>query len=819
MSKIEYKYPVDVMVTKIFKIYHILSESSTVSSEESTPLVLLLLTMYKDGLIHAKSNNNHDSFDKFQETIDAMAQGQDKIHQYQDIVQIMRQSLAKINNHAYNRICYTLCELDEKFLNDNFVKVFDDVLYRVSRSQGRFAGEFIQPVELTRLMIGLADLKEHSKIFNPFAGLASLGVYLDQSQSYYGQELNPQTWALGVLRILAYNRQGNSNYVCEDSILNWPDQSEKFDLIVANPPWGMRYEHQYRNVYSDTRNIEHYLIERGLQSLNGDGSVILLLPQGFLSRGIIEQRVREHIVNSDLLDTIITLPDGIMLNTGVPIVILVLKMNKKHPGKVRFVKGDKFVVKKSLRETILNDYELIKVLNNKEIDSDSVRMVSMQNIKDMHYNLNLPRYFQKKISGEKLGKLLEFVRGERVSQLEFGKLVSVRDLKDDKIDFTLDVSTLEDTGLRSNGFQLVSESCLLVASRGMSIKPTIFELNDVPILKRQDIFAFKVNDKFVDKAYLINELHADYVLEQIESYRIGVGAMQVISKNDFLEVVIKLPSIGEQRAKIQGIYELSDKIKLLQDERNSLAHGTSVNQYNEFASLKHTLGTPRENILDWSDNLLDFFNNNQDKFKTLNKEFAEFYEIDIVSVMKEIKRDINFITDVLEKGENGFVLSEYEKETIPLSEINNIINHLSNNSFNFWIKKFLLECEKPKERGIYANKTLFKALLDNILTNANKYAFDNKVISNEVVFELTEVDNYLILEIKNNGKPFPKNFDREKFITKFSTASKISGSGLGGYDIHRIASDFNNPEWVLSLNEDPLYPVVFKFQFSIILIN
>ena len=174
---------------------------------------------------------------------------------------------------------------------------------------------------------------------------------------------------------------------------------------------------------------------------------------------------------------------------------------------------------------------------------------------------------------------------------------------------------------------------------------------------------------------------------------------------------------------------------------------------------------------------------------------------------------------MLEKGENGLVLSEYDKQVIPLSDINSIINELSNNGFNFKIKKLLLKGEKLKERGINANKTLFKTLLDNILTNANKYAFDKKAMGNEVVVELTEVDDSLSMEIRNNGKPFPKNFDREKFITKYSTADLSNGSGLGGYDIHRIASDFNNPDWILSLNEDPFFLVKFKFQFPIKLIN
>ena len=278
--------------------------------------------------------------------------------------------------------------------------------------------------------------------------------------------------------------------------------------------------------------------------------------------------------------------------------------------------------------------------------------------------------------------------------------------------------------------------------------------------------SFKINESIVDKAYLINELHSEYVQEQLESFQLGNSIIPFIRKEDIMEVVIKLPSLVEQRAKMQGIFELSDKIKILNAERNALLHGKSINQFNEFASLKHTLGRPRQNILDWADNLLDFLTSNKNGFDVLNNKFAEYYEIDFFSVLKEIKRDVNFITDVLEKGENGLVLSQFEKETIPLSDINNILNDLSNNGYNFQLKKFILDGEKLEERGIYANKTLFKTLLDNVITNANKYAFDKKTFGNEVHFELIEVDDTLLLEIRNNGKPFPKNFDREKlFLT------------------------------------------------------
>lgn len=822
--KIEEIMPLEAVKSKIWMMFDIL-RSENISSDDYH-VVLFLLSAYKDNLVTIDIvNDNHHIKERLNERL--RNSNYEYYEQYAPIIQSFEPSIQRLSENGIRHLFSVLIQIDKQVLSENFPDVFDSVLYRISQSQGRYAGEFIQPVELTRFMCGLADLKKDAKVFNPFAGLASFGVYLDQGQHYFGQELNQKTWALGALRLLAYERPGSLRYVCDDSILHWPQESEKFDLILSNPPFGMRLgnqyrdiiRHHYRDIEPNIRTIEQFLIEKGVQSLKQKGKLIALLPQGFLFRGMQEQRLREHLVEEDLIDTIISLPGGLLLNTGIPLIILVLDRNKKLPGRVKFVDAKNFVIAKGPREKVLNDYSLNSFIHSDKEDDNVVKIVYNEQIRDNDYNLSVARYFQKQIEGVKLGDILELVRGRRGNLPETGKLIRIRDLKDDKVDFTLDVSSVEETEVRRPDIHLVSESCLLLAMRWRTLKPTLFEFKGEPIFRSQDILCFKINEAIADKAYLINELHADYVREQLESYRLGASVMPFIRKDDLMEVVIKFPSIEEQRAKVQGIYELSDKIKSLQEERNALAHGKTLKQFSEFASLKHTLGRPRQNILDWSDNLLDFLTKKKEDFEALNKAFSEFYDIDIISALKEIKRDVNFITDVLEKGENGLVLSEYEKQVIPLSDINSIINELSNNGFNFKIKKLSLKGEKLKERGIYANKTLFKTLLDNILTNANKYAFDKKATGNEVVIELTEVDDSLSMEIRNNGKPFPKNFDREKFITKYSTADSSNGSGLGGYDIHRIASNFNNPDWILSLYEDPFFLVKFKFQFPIKLIN
>ncbi len=765
--------PKKAVEQKIWKMFDILRSNSIGSNDYH--IILIFLSLYKDDQISMDF-----LFDKTQNNLEVSQivsnTNSDKTeNDYFKIIESFASSLVNIRNRGFRELIEVLFQIDKATLKENFSEIFDSTLYQITHSQGRYGGEFIQPVELTRFICALVNLHEKSRVFNPFAGLASFGVYLDQGQDYFGQEINQKTWALGALRIMAYERRVTSQYVCDDSIVHWPDQSEKFDLILANPPYSMRLSQQYRKVEPGIRTIEQFLIEKGVNSLNEKGKLIALLPQGFLFRGMNEQRLRERLIEEDLIDTIISLPGGLLLNTGIPLIVLVIDKDKKIPEKVRFIDAKKFVESKSSREKVLNDNGLNSVVHGSIQDSDVVRLIDNSQIRGFDYNLNVHRYFQKHIEGIELKKIVEFVRGRRGDLPDEGKMIRIRDLKDDKLDFKLDLLNVEKSEFRRPHLRLIDESCLLLATRWNTLKPTLFEFVGDPIFLNPDILSFKINEQLADTAYLINELHAEYVEEQLASYRQG-ATIPMIRREDLLEVVIKLPSLEEQRAKVQGIVELSDKIKLLQKERNALAHSKATRQFNEFASLKHTLGRPRQNILDWTDNLLHFLSVKREGFDALNKAFLEFYETDILSALKEIKHDVNFMTDVLEKGENGFVVEEFDKIIISLSDVNSLINELSSNGFNFKIKKLMLKGERLKERGIQGNKVLLKTLIDNLLTNAHKYGFENKAAGNEVVFELKEVDDFLSIEVRNNGKPFPKNFDRDKFITKYSTADSNSGT-------------------------------------------
>ena len=643
------------------------------------------------------------------------------------------------------------------------------------------------------------------------AGGASFGVLLDKKHDYYGQEITTNTWALGFLRLMAHGRLEKNKFVLGNSILDWPNEKNKFDLIVANPPFSQRLNREYKERFPNIRFTEQFLIEKGIASLSKDGKLIAVLPTGFLFRGGSEKQLKERLIESDLIETIISLPGGLLMSTGIPIVILVINKSKSVPGNVRFIDARNFVSSDGPRKKVLDDRALKSIVFSNQ-ESDFLQIASLEKIRTFDYNLHVPRYFQKEFEGVLLSNILEVVKGNRHNLPEKGHHIRIRDLSDDNIDFRIDLDQMEKRELRSS-VQSIKESCLLLATHWKSLKPSYFDYKGVPIFLSPDILAYKVDESIANIGYLINELNKDYVQEQLRSYQFGAVATR-INRKDLLKIKIKLPSFNEQLAKAQGLEELSKRIKILQAERNALAHGKGEIQFNEFASLKHTLGRPRQNILDWADNLLDFLNGKTTDIKKLNKDFSEFYGMGILAALKEIKSDVNFISEILEKGENGLIFSKFRSKLISLSEINSFVKEVSNNKQKFKIKKLPVESEKLNDRGIQINPTLFKTLIDNIITNANKHGFEKKEASNEVVIELNEVDDFLVMEIKNNGKSFPKNFNKEKFIRKYSTSNPKKGSGLGGYDIHRIAKYFENPDWELKF-DDPIYPVKFKFQFNI----
>src|SRR5690606_9864587 len=192
----------------------------------------------------------------------------------------------------------------------------------------------------------------------------------------------------------------------EDCIRNWPHQ-KAFDLVIANPPFGLKidprielfdtglekleYSTQLHTFFGEL-SAEMFTIMKGLESINYDGKVVCVASQGILFRQSGERRFREYLVQEGLVDTIISLPGGLLSNTGIPICIIILTKKRNSDRVIRMIDASNYVIEENKRNKTLDAAGLLDHIkfNN---HSNIVRLVPTSLTKENDYNLSVQRYF------------------------------------------------------------------------------------------------------------------------------------------------------------------------------------------------------------------------------------------------------------------------------------------------------------------------------------------------------------------------------------------------------------------------------------------
>ncbi|MCG9880038.1 MAG: N-6 DNA methylase [Bacteroidia bacterium] len=838
MREVNYHNELEYLEFSIYRFLDVFRNTKHLNSvEDLLSIGLLFLSLHKDGLLNQADLKDKESFDRWIQKFKVNSDLSRIYITYEKILSILDDRISILESNVLHEISlklFGLNAIDKEILKQNFPLVFDKILYEYLEAHKRSFGEFIQPIEVTRFMLALADLKEDSKIFNPFAGLASLGIYSESNNGYFAQEINRKIWALGSLRLLAFGRQNCQNYVLEDSVMNWPNDSEKFDFIVSSPPFRMKIEKQSENSLPVIKTVEQHIILRGLQSLNENGKLAALLPMSFLYSHVKQEHdIRKFLVDKDLIDTIISIPGGILPNTGIPFIVLLINKRKIRPGFIRFIKADTFVEPKGSKGKILNDSKLCSLIlqNDKEYffdrdpfimneptgeynssnknpkNKDVERIIELNQIKESNYNINVPRFFQRQIDVfenenlVKLGDLLKLIEVKKDSLPTKGKSIRIRDLKNDRIDFILDASTIDEAEIKKYGTYQVAESCLLLAMRWKTLKPTYFDFNGEVIYRNQDVLSCQVNVSLVDIAYLVNELHSDYVIEQLNSFRSSSDVMPVIRKEDLMQVLIKLPSIKEQKAKIAGIIEIYKDIKLFE----TFAKNEKQLELNEVAEqnnfLRHSIAG---NLANLRGSFKKFKNIFEGQIKVYHPELLDLKEsakssLTLAKLIHSMERDIDKISSDTQRNSQGdSSIQDALMESIEIIPfitewVNEILNN-PNRLFEISLtagKDDFLDSEGNEVRVfIKGNKNLLKDMFNNIIENAIEHAFEsdfreNNLISVDCYGNVMDEPRFLI-SISNNGKRLPEDFTQDMFVRKGSKAGPKAGNGFGGWLINQI---------------------------------
>ncbi len=726
------------------------------------------------------------------------------------------------SKHIQDANDFTLAELiqilnqtsDAEFFKSIYGEIFEFFLEKYLNNLGKNAAMYAQPNELTQLCISIAEPLENDKIYNPFAGIASFGISLPKGTQYYGQEKYKQTWAIGMLRLMAHNKFENNEFTNTDSISNWAPYFKEtnkslkkriieydniehisFDLVISSPSFGMKVPDGFIKNVGFPGTAESLLIEKGMQLLSLKGKLIAIVSNSFLFAGGRELEIRKNIIENDLLDSIIHFPSGVLKNTALAFSLVLLNKGKRNKGKVKLIDATNYFIGERKRDAVL-DYELLLKEFRNDFDTVSQRIIDNELFSKNDYNLSVLRYFIDKnhkelAQGVRLNKLLQLIKGAKVNKGTNGKLIKIGDLDSRSNTDFLDVTKLETTEIKSE-YREIKESCLLIANKGNLLKPTYFKFENEAIFIGPNIFAFKFDVEKIDISYLINELQTDYCNDQLAKLRIG-AVIPSLRINDFLDVVIELPSIEVQRARykrnIESINQFNEKVHELEQEI------ISQNSY-----LRHKIAGSFNNLEGYMGNVLEIFNNTikqqypaienlkvSPKHKFTFNEYLNKMNTDIVKMKEIVSKQLKVDTDIHSKQLTPINIVAY---------IQNYVNELKDQAnVNFEISFEINEEAFVDEKGkihsplITANAELLKNLFDNLVDNAVKHAFSEGE-KNMIEIWVSRDDNpekseFTIL-FSNNGKTLPENFSYEIYISKGLTSGSSGGDGFGGWYINEI---------------------------------
>lgn len=294
---------------------------------------------------------------------------------------------------------------------------YEFLIKNFAASGGQKAGEFYTPPEVSDLIAELLDPQKGDSICDPACGSGSLlmkcgrkVVSNHNSKQYalYGQEAIGSTWSLAKMNMFLH---GEDNHKIEwgDTIRNPKllDQNGDlmlFDIVTANPPfsldkWGHdtaendKFERFRRGVPPKTKG-DYAFISHMIETLKPTtGRMGVVVPHGVLFRGSSEGKIREKLINENLLDAVIGLPEKLFYGTGIPAAILIFKKQKSDDS-ILFIDASR-EFKSGKNQNNLTEENITKIVETyraRESVDKYAYLATSQEVKDNDYNLNIPRY-------------------------------------------------------------------------------------------------------------------------------------------------------------------------------------------------------------------------------------------------------------------------------------------------------------------------------------------------------------------------------------------------------------------------------------------
>lgn len=299
---------------------------------------------------------------------------------------------------------------------------YEYLMRKFATESGKSKGQFYTPAEVSRILANVVGISKctdrNATVCDPACGSGSLLIRAVDTAPFpilgCGQEKESTTAGLAKMNAVLHRKAEitikSGNTFSNPQYLDKKDNSvlERFDYIVANPPFSMKNwtdgiagrEYGRFEGYGDTppeKNGDYAWLMHILKTLKSNGKAAVILPHGVLFRGNAEATIRKTIIQKHWIKGIIGLPANLFYGTGIAACILVIdKEGAANRQGIFMVDASRDYVKDGNKNRLREQdiYKIVTTFNNQiTTDPKYARFVPNDEIEVQNdYNLNLTRY-------------------------------------------------------------------------------------------------------------------------------------------------------------------------------------------------------------------------------------------------------------------------------------------------------------------------------------------------------------------------------------------------------------------------------------------
>lgn len=230
-------------------------------------------------------------------------------------------------------------------------QVYEFFLGKFANSEGKNGGQFYTPESIVKTIVSCLEPTK-GRVYDPACGSGGMFVQSEKfvenhcgnlgDISIFGQESNGTTWKLCKMNLAIRGIEVDLGKEPADTFTNNQHSTKKMDYIMANPPFNIK-DYWHESLDGDIRwkygtppegNANYAWMQHMINQLKPTGIAGIVLANGSLSSNTSnEGKIRQAMLEDDIVDCIIALPDKLFLTTGIPACIWILnrdKSNSKH---------------------------------------------------------------------------------------------------------------------------------------------------------------------------------------------------------------------------------------------------------------------------------------------------------------------------------------------------------------------------------------------------------------------------------------------------------------------------------------------------------